>query len=86
MVFFAVIRKGLESVFFLLEIFLQSENHHAPLVAFLGLAVSLKPEFGTGIWNHLQPVFCFIMSASTNLKTGMKHGLKLRWAPKYATR
>lgn len=41
MVFFSVAREGLESVFFLLAIFQQSEGYSAPLGAFLGLAVSV---------------------------------------------
>lgn len=41
MVFFAVAREGLESVFFLLAIFQQSEGYSAPLGAFLGLVVAV---------------------------------------------
>ncbi|MGU3575297.1 iron uptake transporter permease EfeU [Brucellaceae bacterium C25G] len=45
MVFFAVAREGLESVFFLLAIFQQSEGYSAPLGAFLGLLVSVVMGF-----------------------------------------
>ncbi|RBP13180.1 high-affinity iron transporter [Roseiarcus fermentans] len=41
MVFFAVAREGLESVFFLLAIFQQSEGAAAPLGALLGLVVAV---------------------------------------------
>ena len=45
MVFFSVAREGLESVFFLLAIFQQSEGYTAPLGAFLGIAVSVVLGF-----------------------------------------
>ncbi|MGQ5720794.1 iron uptake transporter permease EfeU [Pseudochrobactrum asaccharolyticum] len=45
MVFFSVAREGLESVFFLLAIFQQSEGYAAPLGAFLGVAVSVVLGF-----------------------------------------
>ncbi|MHC1551077.1 iron uptake transporter permease EfeU [Phyllobacterium sp. K27] len=41
MVFFAVAREGLESVFFLLAIFQQSTNNDAPLGALFGILVSI---------------------------------------------
>jgi high-affinity iron transporter len=44
-VFFSVAREGLESVFFLLAIFQQSEGYAAPLGAFLGIAVSVVLGF-----------------------------------------
>jgi high-affinity iron transporter len=41
MVFFAVAREGLETVFFLLAVFQQSEGQGAPLGALLGLAAAI---------------------------------------------
>ncbi|GHB24054.1 iron uptake transporter permease EfeU [Salinicola rhizosphaerae] len=41
MVFLAVAREGLESIFFLLAVFQQSQSAHAPLGALLGLAVAV---------------------------------------------
>lgn len=41
MVFFAVAREGLETVFFLLAIFQQSEGFNAPIGALLGLVVAV---------------------------------------------
>lgn len=41
MVFLAVAREGLESIFFLLAVFQQSSNAHAPLGALLGLGVAV---------------------------------------------
>ncbi len=46
MVFFAVAREGLESVFFLLAIFQQSTNSDAPLGAMLGILVSIGLGYG----------------------------------------
>ncbi|TXR46870.1 iron uptake transporter permease EfeU [Phyllobacterium endophyticum] len=46
LVFFAVAREGLESVFFLLAIFQQSTNNDAPLGALLGILVSIVLGFG----------------------------------------
>jgi high-affinity iron transporter len=46
MVFFAVAREGLESVFFLLAIFQQSTNNDAPLGALLGILVSIMLGYG----------------------------------------
>ena len=46
MVFFAVAREGLESVFFLLAIFQQSTNSDAPLGAVLGILVSIVLGYG----------------------------------------
>ncbi|QND54592.1 iron transporter (plasmid) [Phyllobacterium sp. 628] len=46
MVFFAVAREGLESVFFLLAIFQQSANSDAPLGALLGIIVSVCLGYG----------------------------------------
>ncbi|MCX8282173.1 FTR1 family protein [Phyllobacterium sp. 0TCS1.6C] len=46
MVFFAVAREGLESVFFLLAIFQQSTSGHAPLGALLGILVSVVIGYG----------------------------------------
>jgi high-affinity iron transporter len=46
MVFFAVAREGLESVFFLLAIFQQSTNGDAPLGAVLGIVVSILLGYG----------------------------------------
>lgn len=46
MVFFAVAREGLESVFFLLAIFQQSANSEAPLGALLGILVSIGLGYG----------------------------------------
>ena len=45
MVFFAVAREGLESVFFLLAVFQQSEGASAPLGALLGIATSAAIGF-----------------------------------------
>lgn len=49
MVFFAVAREGVESVFFLLAVFQQSEGLAAPLGALSGLAVSVL--IGWGIYS-----------------------------------
>ncbi|HEY0200501.1 MAG TPA: iron uptake transporter permease EfeU [Burkholderiaceae bacterium] len=49
MVFFAVAREGLESVFFLLAIFQQSSGWEAPVGALLGIAVAIV--FGWGIYS-----------------------------------
>ncbi|SDP91526.1 high-affinity iron transporter [Phyllobacterium sp. YR620] len=46
MVFFAVAREGLESVFFLLAIFQQSPSSEAPLGAVLGILVSIALGYG----------------------------------------
>jgi len=46
MVFFAVAREGLESVFFLLATFQQSSGYGAPLGALLGLAVAAAVGYG----------------------------------------
>jgi high-affinity iron transporter len=46
MVFFAVAREGLESVFFLLAIFQQSTSNDAPLGALLGILVSVLLGYG----------------------------------------
>jgi len=46
MVFFAVAREGLESVFFLLAVFQQSEGLGAPLGALLGIAVAAVVGWG----------------------------------------
>ena len=46
MVFFAVAREGLESVFFLLAVFQQSADSHAPLGALLGVLVSVGLGYG----------------------------------------
>ncbi len=46
MVFFAVAREGLESVFFLLAIFQQSTNQDAPLGALLGILLSFILGYG----------------------------------------
>jgi high-affinity iron transporter len=46
MVFFAVAREGLESVFFLLAIFQQSTNNDAPLGALVGILVSIVLGYG----------------------------------------
>jgi high-affinity iron transporter len=45
MVFFAVAREGLETVFFLLAVFQQSEGPAAPLGALLGLALAIIVGF-----------------------------------------
>ncbi|MFT4172591.1 MAG: FTR1 family protein [Rhodocyclaceae bacterium] len=46
MIFFAVAREGLESVFFLLAIFQQSESGAAPLGALLGIVVAAAIGYG----------------------------------------
>ncbi|WP_394787066.1 iron uptake transporter permease EfeU, partial [Rhodoferax sp.] len=46
MVFFAVAREGLESVFFLLAVFQQSEGYGAPLGALLGIAAATVVGWG----------------------------------------
>ncbi|MGH6859674.1 MAG: iron uptake transporter permease EfeU [Phyllobacterium sp.] len=46
MIFFAVAREGLESVFFLLAIFQQSTGNDAPLGALLGILVSIALGYG----------------------------------------
>lgn len=46
MVFFAVAREGLESVFFLLAVFQQSDGYGAPLGALLGIAVAAVVGWG----------------------------------------
>ena len=46
MVFLAVAREGLESVFFLLAIFQQSTGWHAPLGALAGIALSVVVGYG----------------------------------------
>ncbi|MGY4493486.1 iron uptake transporter permease EfeU [Pseudomonas sp. TE3610] len=46
MVFFAVAREGLETVFFLLAVFQQSEGAGAPLGALLGLILAVAIGFG----------------------------------------
>lgn len=46
MVFFAVAREGLESVFFLLAVFQQSSDPSAPLGALLGILVSVGLGYG----------------------------------------
>lgn len=58
MIFFAVAREGLESVFFLLATFQQSENAAAPLGALLGLvcaAVTGYAIYAGGVRLNLKP-------------------------------
>ena len=77
MVFFAVAREGLESVFFLLAAFQQDVGIWPPLGAMLGLAtavvlgfllywggirLNLGAFFEAGLWNHFQEI-AFDMSA-----------------------
>lgn len=50
LVFFAVAREGLESVFFLLAIFQQSSGPTAPLSALAGLLVSVFVGYGIYAW------------------------------------
>ena len=45
MVFFAVAREGLETVFFLLAVFQQSEGPGAPIGALLGLMLAIVVGF-----------------------------------------
>ncbi len=50
LVFFAVAREGLESVFFLLALFQQSRGPAAPLGALLGIGVSAVLGYGIYAW------------------------------------
>jgi high-affinity iron transporter len=50
LVFFAVAREGLESVFFLLTLFQQSDGAAAPLGALLGILVSAVLGYGIYAW------------------------------------
>ena len=77
MVFFAVAREGLESVFFLLAIFQQSTNSDAPLGAVLGIMVSIVLGYGIyagGIRMNLRRFFfwtgLFILLVAAGILAG----------------
>lgn len=77
MVFFAVAREGLESVFFLLAIFQQSTGSAAPLGAVLGIAVSVLLGYGIyvgGIRMNLRRFFywtgIFILVVAAGILAG----------------
>ena len=81
MVFFAVAREGLESVFFLLAIFQQSTNNDAPLGALLGIIVSVMLGYGIyagGIrlnlrrFFHWTGIFILIVAAGI-LASALRH-------------
>lgn len=81
MVFFAVAREGLESVFFLLAIFQQSTNSDAPLGALLGIIVSVVLGYGIyagGIrlnlrrFFHWTGIFILIVAAGI-LASALRH-------------
>lgn len=81
MVFFAVAREGLESVFFLLAIFQQSTNNDAPLGALLGIIVSVMLGYGLyagGIrlnlrrFFHWTGIFILIVAAGI-LASALRH-------------
>ncbi len=78
MVFLAVAREGLESVFFLLAVFQQSSGWEAPLGALLGIAVSVVLGWGLysgGVRLDLRRFFrltgLFILLVAAGLSAGV---------------
>ncbi|KAF1053841.1 MAG: Ferrous iron permease EfeU [Stenotrophomonas maltophilia] len=82
MVFFAVAREGLETVFFLLAIFQQSEGLGAPIGALLGLALAVALGYGIyrgGVRLNLSAFFrwtgLFILVVAAGLLTNAVRSL-----------
>lgn len=78
MVFLAVVREGLESVFFLLAIFQQSRGWEAPVGALAGIAVSVAVGYGLysgGVRLDLRRFFrftgVFILLVAAGLAAGV---------------
>jgi high-affinity iron transporter len=82
MIFFAVAREGLESVFFLLAIFQQSESSAAPLGALLGIVVAAVIGYGIytgGVRLNLRRFFrwtgVFILFVAAGILSGSVRAL-----------
>jgi high-affinity iron transporter len=82
MVFLAVAREGLESVFFLLAVFQQSSGWEAPVGALAGIAVSVAVGWGLysgGVRLDLRRFFrytgLFILLVAAGLLAGVLHKL-----------
>lgn len=82
MIFFAVAREGLESVFFLLAIFQQSDSSAAPLGALLGILVAAAIGYGIytgGVHINLRRFFrwtgVFILFVAAGILSGSVRAL-----------
>ncbi len=82
MVFFAVAREGLESVFFLLAVFQQSPDAYAPLGALLGLVAATAVGYGVyagGVRLNLRKFFrwtgIFILFVAAGILAGSLRAL-----------
>ncbi|PNG26659.1 iron uptake transporter permease EfeU [Methylocella silvestris] len=82
MVFFAVAREGLESVFFLLAIFQQSQSAEAPLGALLGVICAIAIGYGVyvgGVRLNLRKFFrwtgVFILFVAAGILAGALRSL-----------